>query len=66
MSANSRISGAVLTVLPAGIALVMFVTNPEFMIEFLRHPDGRLVVVLAVLGNVAAHFLIRHMSKIEV
>lgn len=66
MSANSRMSGAVLTVLPAAIALVMFVANPEFMIDFLRHPHGRLAVVLALLGNVAAHFLIRRMSKIEV
>lgn len=66
MSANSRISGAVLTVLPAAIGVVMFVTNPEFMIEFVRHPDGRLALVLAVLGNVAAHFIIRRMSKIEV
>lgn len=66
MSANSRLSGTVLTILPAGIGVVMFFTNPQYMIEFLRHPTGRLAVVLAVLGNVAAHFLIRKMSRIEV
>jgi tight adherence protein B len=66
MSANSRMSGSVLTVLPAGIGLVMFLTNPAYMVDFLRHPTGRLAVVLAVLGNVAAHFLIRRMSRIEV
>lgn len=66
MSANSRLSGTVLTILPAGIGVVMFFTNPQYMIDFLRHPTGRLAVVLAVLGNVAAHFLIRKMSRIEV
>lgn len=66
MSANSRISGTVLTILPAAIGLVMFLTNPGYMLDFLRHPTGRLAVVLAVLANIVAHFVIRKMSKIEV
>lgn len=66
LSANSRISGSVLTILPFGIGLLLFMTNPEYVVEFMRHPTGRLAVMLAVAANVAAHFVIRRMCRIEV
>jgi tight adherence protein B len=65
LSAHSRMTGTVLSILPVVIAGLLFVTNPSYLISFLAHPTGRTAVVLAVIANIAAHLIIRQLSRIE-
>ena len=64
-AAHSRITGSVLTALPAVIGLLMFMVNPEYMSILLRRPEGRLMIGAIVVANIGAHLLIRRISRIR-
>lgn len=65
LSAHSRLSGTILSMLPPAIAFLLFLTNPAYLIDFLNHPTGRQAVALAIIANLAAHFILRRMARIE-
>jgi tight adherence protein B len=66
ITAHSRMTGGVLTALPVGICAVMFVINPEYIANLFTHPAGRMLVSASVVANIAAHLVIRHLSKIRI
>jgi tight adherence protein B len=63
VSAHSRLTGSVLTVLPLGIGLVLFLVNPEYVGRLFKTPEGRLLLTVTASANVAAHFVIRQLVK---
>lgn len=65
VSANSRITGMVLTVLPVAILVLMLVVSPEYMSVMLRREEGRVMLGVAALANIAAHFAIRHIAQVK-
>jgi len=66
ITAHSRMTGAVLTALPVGICAVMFAINPEYIAKLFTHPAGRLLVSVTLVANVAAHFVIKRLSRIRI
>jgi tight adherence protein B len=66
ITAHSRMTGGVLTALPVAICVVMFVINPEYIANLFTHPAGRMLVSASVVANIAAHLVIRHLSKIRI
>lgn len=65
ISAHSRITGLVLTVLPVVIGLLMLFVAPEYMAILLRREDGRTILGAAVLSNIAAHFIIKRLAQVR-
>ncbi len=65
ITAHSRMTGGVLTALPVAICVVMFAVNPEYMANLFTHPTGRILVTFSLIANVAAHLVIRKLSKIR-
>jgi tight adherence protein B len=65
VSAHSRLTGSVLTALPVVIALLLFWVNPEQMAVLLRRPEGRAMLTASAAAVVAAHFVIRWMTRIR-
>jgi tight adherence protein B len=65
ITAHGRMTGSVLTALPIGICVVMFAVNPEYMANLFTHPTGRILVSFSLIANVAAHLVIRKLSKIR-
>jgi tight adherence protein B len=65
ISAHSRITGLVLTIMPIGIGIVMMMVNPEYISVLFRTPEGRLALSLVAVGNVAAHLLIKKIVRIQ-
>ncbi len=65
ISAHSRITGMVLTVLPIVIGLMMFLVSPEYMAILLRRPEGRTILGVAALSNIAAHFIINRVARVR-
>jgi tight adherence protein B len=65
ISAHSRITGMVLTVMPLGIGLVMLLVNPDYILNFLRQPTGQMLLSAALVSNIAAHLLIRKIVRIR-
>lgn len=66
ITAHSRMTGSVLTALPVGICAVMFAINPEYIANLFTHPAGRMLVSISVIANVAAHLVIKRLSRIRI
>lgn len=66
VSAHSRITGLILTILPIVITVLMMVVNPEYMSIMFRREEGRMALGLAVLSNIAAHFIIKRVAQVKV
>ncbi len=65
ISAHSRLTGTVLSAVPAVIALLLFWVNPGQMALLLQHPAGRAMLGGAIVAIAAAHFVIRRMVQIR-
>ncbi|MBA3972989.1 MAG: hypothetical protein C0504_02075 [Candidatus Solibacter sp.] len=65
ITAHGRMTGSVLTALPVGICVVMFAVNPEYMASLFQPGVGRTLVIAAFVANIAAHVVIRKLSRIR-
>jgi tight adherence protein B len=65
LAAHGRMSGAVLTVLPFGIAVILTFVNPAYLGMLLTHPMGRHLVAGAIGCMILAHFVIRKIVDIK-
>lgn len=65
VSAHSRLTGTILTVIPLAIAVLLFWVNPEQMAILLKRGEGRAMLAGAALANIAAHFVIRKMAQVR-
>ncbi|MBY0505056.1 MAG: type II secretion system F family protein [Bryobacteraceae bacterium] len=65
ISAHGRMTGAVLTLLPVGIAAMMFYVNPPYLYTLTAHPWGKPMLMGAAGCLVLAHFVIRRILDIR-
>jgi tight adherence protein B len=65
LAAHGRVTGAVLTVLPLGIAVLMTLVNPGYLNILFENPTGRIMIVACLLALVAAHFIIRKIVDVR-
>lgn len=66
IATHGRMTGAVLTILPIGIAVVMTIVNPTFLSVLWTRPAGQMMIAGAVICLVLAHFVIRKMVDIRI
>lgn len=66
LTAQGRLSGWVLAVLPAAIALFASVVNPGYMRPFIDEPLGRLVLAVTICWQIIGFLLIRRIVDIDV
>jgi tight adherence protein B len=65
LSAHGKLTGAVLTILPIGIATMMMFVSPTYMMVLYNHPYGKSMIAAAIGCLVAAHFVIRKLVDIK-
>jgi tight adherence protein B len=65
LTAEGRLSGIVLTVLPIGIGLWVFVSNPDYIMVLFEHPIGKLMLAGAAFMQVVGFFWMRRITNIE-
>ncbi|MCL4797122.1 MAG: type II secretion system F family protein [Bryobacteraceae bacterium] len=65
ISVHSRMTGMVLTFLPLGIVIMMMLVNPGYVMTLTYSSTGRTLILVAIIANVTAHFLIRHLSRVR-
>ena len=65
LAAHGRATGAILTALPIGIAIMMNIVNPGYLDILFEDPTGREMVVVCVVALVAAHFVIRKIVDVR-
>jgi tight adherence protein B len=66
LAAHGKLTGAILTVLPIGIATMMMFVSPSYMLILYHHPWGKNLIAAALGCLVLAHFLIRKIVNIQV
>jgi len=65
LSAQGRMSGTVLTILPIAITLIMCVASPEYIGVLFWHPYGRYLIAGALCSLVLGHVTIQRIVKVK-
>ncbi|HEY9059670.1 MAG TPA: type II secretion system F family protein [Pseudobacteroides sp.] len=66
VTAQGRASGFIISVLPFGLGLILFVINRDYMIGLFTHPIGILIVVFSLLMELTGIYFISRIVKIEI
>jgi tight adherence protein B len=66
LTANGRMTAIVLSLMPAFVAAVMLYINPNYLALLFQHPLGKMLVTMAIAGQLLAYFLIRKIVDIKV
>jgi len=66
LAAHGKLTGLILTILPIGIAGMMMVVSPGYMLVLYNHPLGKDLIAVAVGCLVLAHFVIRKIVDIQI
>lgn len=65
LAAHGKLTGMVLTILPAAIALVMMMVNPSYLAILVYHPYGKYLIAAAIGCLLVAHLVIRRIVDIK-
>ena len=65
VSAHGRMTGGVLTLLPFGIAIMLYLTSPEYLLTLVDHPFGPTMIGAAIVLVIAGHFVIQRIVRIR-
>ena len=65
ISAHGRMTGAILTVLPFGIAGMLYATSPKYLQTLVEHPFGPTMIGAAIVFVATGHFVIQNIVKIK-
>ena len=66
LTAQGRISGIMVSLLPVVLGLVIYLLNPEYVKLLFVHPVGKIMLGVAGLGQVIGIIVIRRIVDIEV
>lgn len=66
LTAQGRISGVIVSLLPVVLGLVIYVLNPEYIGLLFVHPIGKLMLGVSLLGQVVGMLIIRRIVDIEI
>jgi tight adherence protein B len=66
LAAHGKLTGAVLTILPIVIAVMMMVVNPSYLGVLFYHPNGKYLIAGAIVCLVLAHLVIRKIVDIKI
>lgn len=66
LAAHGKLTGAILTILPIVIAVMMMIVSPGYMQVLFNHPMGKNLITAAVVCLVLAHVVIRKIVDIKV
>lgn len=65
ISAQGRMTGSILSLMPLFIAAAMYLTNPSYINVLLGHPYGKTLIWCAIGCMVAGHFVIQRIVDIK-
>ena len=66
LTAQGRISGVIVSLLPIVLGLIIYLLNPEYVKLLFVHPFGKILLGVAGLGQVIGILVIRRIVDIEV
>lgn len=66
LTAQGRLSGTIIGLLPAVVAFFLYLVDAEYMSKFLMHPIGMVMIGVGVVSGTIGFILIRKTTTIEV
>ena len=66
LTAQGRISGIIVSLLPLALGVVIYVLNPDYIRVLFVHPVGKIMLGVALVGQVIGILVIRRIVDIEV
>lgn len=66
LAAHGKLTGAILTVLPLIIAVMMTIVSPGYMLTLYNHPAGKTLIAGAIVCLVLAQLVIRKIVDIKI
>ncbi|MFZ5926604.1 MAG: type II secretion system F family protein [Acidobacteriota bacterium] len=66
ISAHGRMTGLALTLIPVGVAAMMFVVNPDYLTFFVKEEVGNLMMAGAIALQLVGYAIIRKIVNIEI
>jgi tight adherence protein B len=66
LTAEGRLSGWILMLMPPGVALILFRLNPDYIMVLVNHPLGRMMAMTALLFQTIGMLCIRKIVNIKV
>jgi tight adherence protein B len=66
ISAHGRMTGAALSCIPLGVAVIMFYVNPDYVRFFFLDDVGNIMLACAVVLQLIGYAIMRQITKIEV
>lgn len=67
ITTQQRYTSYLLSLLPVAIGLLIFMLNPEYMMQlFTSGPFFLLIPIFAVIGVIAGHFVLQRITKIDI
>ena len=66
LSAQGKMTGTVLTLLPLGIATMLYLTAPDFISVLLRHAYGKYLIWIGMACVTVGHLVIQRIVKVKV
>ena len=66
LTAQGRLSGLILGLLPVALGMFLFLINPEYVRTLFTHPVGRMMVAFAVVSQAIGIFIIKKIINIKV
>lgn len=66
LTAQGRISGIVVSILPIALGIILYLLNPEYMNTLFTSSYGRIILILSFINQIIGILLINWIVKIEV
>jgi tight adherence protein B len=65
-SAQGRLTGIILSILPVGMGILLFILNPKYIMILFTNPIGHKLMAAGALMNVLGMLVIRKIIRIKV
>lgn len=65
-SAHGRLTGIILSIMPIVLMLALMIVAPTYLPSMLRDPDGKYLILGAIMGQVLGYYFIRRIVNIKV
>jgi len=66
VTAQGRMSGLIISLLPPGLGLIIFVINPQNMMPLFTNPMGIMIIVFSILMELTGIYFIRRIVNINI
>jgi tight adherence protein B len=66
LTAQGRISGLIISILPAALGIILFIINKDYIMTLFTHRIGIIMLIIGIFSQIFGYVLIRKVIQIDV